>query len=89
MILMFCRNRVADFARWKAIFDSHGQAQRQVGLRLVHLGRSLDDANDVFFTFEVTDLERARAFVTSPDSERVGKLAGVLDGEIHLVEAFE
>jgi hypothetical protein len=86
MILMICHNRVADFGRWKAIFDSHTAAHRQAGLRLVHLGRSLEDANDVFFTFEVADLEKARAFVTAPDSEAIGEAAGVLDGEIHFVE---
>ena len=86
MILMYCRNRVADFARWKAIFDSHPVPQRQAGLRLVHLGRSLEDPNNVFFTFEVEDLQKARAFVSAPDSEAIGEAAGVLDGEIHFVE---
>lgn len=86
MVLMFCRNRVADFVRWKAIFDSHAPAHRQAGLRLVHLGRSLEDANDVFFTFEVADLEEARAFVTAPDSEAIGEVAGVIDGELHFAE---
>jgi len=85
MVLMFCRNRVADYGRWKAIFDSHATAHRQAGLRLVHLGRSLEDPNHVFFTFEVADLEKARAFVTAPDSQAIGEAAGVLDGEIHFV----
>jgi hypothetical protein len=88
MILMYCRNRVADFARWKAIFDSHGSAHPEAGLRLVHLGRSLEDPNDVFFTFEVANLESARAFATAPESQRAGQLAGVLDGEIHFVETL-
>ena len=86
MILMFCRNRVADFARWKAIFDSHTAAHRQAGLRLVHLGRSLEGPNNVFFTFEVEDLEKARAFVSAPGNEAIAEAAGVLDGEIHFVE---
>lgn len=55
-------------------------------MRLVHLGRSLDEANTVFFVFEVHDLEKARAFVTAPGNERIAEAAGVVDGEIHFVE---
>lgn len=52
MIHMLVRNRVADFAKWKRIFDSHAEAHREAGLHLVHLWRSLEDQNNVFFLFE-------------------------------------
>ena len=86
MIYMLCRNRVADYASWRAVFDSHLEAQRDSGLQLVNLWRDLEEPNNVFFLFEVTDEEKARAFVTDPSAERVGKEAGVLDGEIHFVD---
>lgn len=36
MMVMLCRNRVADFARWKSIIDSHAKAHRQSGLGEYH-----------------------------------------------------
>ena len=29
MTYMLCRNRVKDFARWKAVFSSHADAHRE------------------------------------------------------------
>ena len=43
MTYMLCRNRLADFARWKRVFDSHAEAHRAAGLNLLHLWRSLDN----------------------------------------------
>ena len=86
MIHMYCRNRVADYGKWKAVFDSHLEAQHASGLRLVHLGREMDDPLNVFFLFEVTDLEKARAFVSDPVAAEAGRASGVIDGEIHFVE---
>jgi hypothetical protein len=85
MNLMLCRNRVENYARWKLIFDSHAAAQREAGFRLLHLGREIDDPENVFFLFEVTDLERARAFIESPESAEVGRQAGVIDGEVRFL----
>ena len=49
MSYMLCRNRVADFARWKEVFASHQEAHRNAGLRLTKLWRSLEQPNNVFF----------------------------------------
>ena len=66
MVVMLCRNRVADFAKWKAVFASHASAHREAGLRLMNLWRGLEDPNNVFFLFEVTSLDKARAFISNP-----------------------
>ena len=87
MIRMLCRNKVADFEKWKTVFDSHaGDAHRQFGLRLEHLWRSVEDPNNVFFMFEVSDIEKARAFINAPEAEEAGRVSGVLDGECHFIE---
>jgi len=75
---MLVRHKVADFARWKQIFDSHKEAQEKAGLKLKHLWRNLDDSNEVFFLFEVEDLKRAQAFLSSQDP-KVKDEAGVRD----------
>jgi len=87
MLVMLCRNRVADFAKWKAVFASHAQAHRDAGLRLMNLWRSLEDPNNVFFLFEVTSLDKARAFISNPAAAEAGTASGVLDGEYHFLES--
>lgn len=83
---MLCRNRVADFHKWKAVYDSHASEHRAAGLRLVNLWQAVGDENNVFFLLEVDDIDRARAFVNDPSSAEAGKEAGVIDGEYHFVE---
>ncbi len=87
MVVMLCRNRVDDFARWKKVFDSHAEAHRAAGLRLLNLWRAVEDPNNVFFLFEVSAIERARAFISDPAAAEAGRTSGVLDGEYHFLES--
>jgi len=89
MLTMLVRNRVRDYSRWKSVFDSQGLAAREAGLALTDLWRDIEDANNVFFLFRVSDLEKARAFISDPKSAEVGKAAGVIDGEIYFLEREE
>lgn len=89
MIVMLCRNRVANFSKWKAVFDSHAQAHRAAGLRLRDLWRDLDDPNNVFFVFEVASLDDARAFISDPVAAEAGKTSGVLEEEYHFLESYQ
>jgi hypothetical protein len=85
MIYMLCRNRVADFSRWKAVFASHRAAQQEAGLRFVHIWRSVEEPNNVFFLFEVASMDKAREFIGNPDAAKAGEASGVIDGEYHFV----
>ena len=86
MTHMLCRNRVADFAKWKATFTSHAAAHRYAGLRLVHLWRAVEDPNNVFFLFEVASVDRAKEFIGNPDAAKAGQASGVVDGEYYFIE---
>jgi hypothetical protein len=86
MRYLLCRNRVADFARWRTIFASHQTAHRNAGLRLLKLWRSLEEPNNVFFLFEVDSVEKAREFIGNPEAAKAGEASGVLDGEYHFME---
>jgi heme-degrading monooxygenase HmoA len=79
MTYMLVRHKVADFSAWKLIFDSHSAAQQQSGLRAPKILRNLDDPNEVVLLFEVTDLEKARAFVSSPEVPAAKEQSGVVD----------
>jgi hypothetical protein len=87
MIVMLCRNRVLDFSKWKGVFDSHAPAHRNAGLQLKSLWREVEEPNNVFFLFEVADLEKAREFISDPAAADAGKTSGVLDGEYHFLES--
>jgi hypothetical protein len=89
MKYMFCRNRIKNYETWKAIFDSHAEAHRAAGLHLKHLWREVDDSNQIYFLFEISNLEAAKAFVNAPEAAAAGHVAGVLDGEIYYLESNE
>lgn len=86
MTYMLCHNRVADYERWKTIFETHLESQETAGLQLLHLWRSIDEPNNVFFLFEVLDRETAQAYISTPEAAKVGEESGVLDGECHFLE---
>jgi hypothetical protein len=87
MHVMLCRNRVEDFATWKAVFDSHAEAHSDTGLRLMNLWRGLEEPNNIFFLFKITDIDKARAFIDQPEAAEAGRVSGVLDGEYHFLES--
>lgn len=86
MIHLFCRNKVADFGKWKRVFDSHAPVHREAGLKLEHFWRGLEDPNNVFFVFNVTDLEKAKAFISAPESKEARESSGVIDGEYYFLK---
>ena len=61
MMVLLVRNKVKDFDQWRRVFDSQAEPARAAGLNLIQMWRSVDDANDVFFLFEVEDRGRAEA----------------------------
>lgn len=89
MVGLLCRNLVEDYPKWKSVFDSHAAAHREAGLMLLNLWRSVEDPNNVFFLFEITDIDKAKEFINDPASAEVGKASGVLKGEYYFLESCE
>ncbi len=83
--VMLCRNRVLDFPKWKGEFDSHAKNLHDAGLTLKSVWRGIEEPNDVFFLFEVTDPNKARAFVMHPATAEAADTPGVVD-EYYLLE---
>jgi hypothetical protein len=86
MNYLLCRNRVADFPRWKAVFASHEAAHRQAGLRLANIWHSIEEPCNIFFLFEVASIEKAREFISNPEAAKAAQTSGVIDGEYHFIE---
>jgi hypothetical protein len=76
---MLIRHRVADFAKWKPVYDAHASAREKAGLKEIHLLRNLDDPNEVILLFSVEDIDKAKAFAASDDLCTAMQRAGVSD----------
>jgi heme-degrading monooxygenase HmoA len=76
---MLIRHKVADFTKWKPIYDDHLSARQKAGLKEVHLLRNTDDPNEVILLFSVEDIGKAKAFAASDDLREAMQRAGVSD----------
>jgi hypothetical protein len=72
------RSRVADFDTWRAGFESHEDVRRAAGMLGHHLNRAQDDPNDVSIYLAVSDLARAKAFISSSELRERMRDSGVI-----------
>jgi hypothetical protein len=70
-------HKVKDWDAWKKVFDSHKQARIDAGLIDRGLGYSVDDNHMVSIVFAITDMAKAKAFLSSPDLKAKMAEAGV------------
>ena len=87
-MVLLVRNKVNDFDQWKRVFDSQAEAARAAGLNLIQMWRSVDEAGEVFFLFEVEDRRRALAFMNAPEAASSGVEAGVIEGDYHFLAVY-
>ena len=78
MTHVLVRHNVADFAKWKPVYDAHLAARQKAGLREKNLLRSVDNPNEVVLLFEAEDLKRAQTFAESTDLREAMQKAGVV-----------
>jgi hypothetical protein len=78
MTYLLVRHHVADFSKWKPVYDAHLAARQKAGLREKNLLRSVDNPNEVVLLFEAEDLKRAQAFTESSDLRDAMQTAGVV-----------
>ncbi len=78
MHYLLCQHKVEDYTKWRGVFDSHAEAQRESGLHLLHLLRDTADPNLVVLLFRVDDVSKARAFTQTPSAHEAGESSGVI-----------
>ena len=78
MASMFIKHRVADYARWKPVFDEHEPLRIEYGTVGHSLHRDADDPNVIIIAFRVNDLNRAKEFAGSEELRAAMERAGVL-----------
>ncbi|MFN8355850.1 MAG: antibiotic biosynthesis monooxygenase [Spirosomataceae bacterium] len=72
-------HKVADFTKWKAVFDSISEVRKAAGELNAEVGTLHDDPDTVYVLNEWTSLEAARAFYNSPDLAAGMQAAGVIE----------
>lgn len=78
MNYLLCKQKVVDYTKWRDIFDSHADAQRESGLHLLHVLRDNADPNVVLALFRLDDLNKARAFTEAPAASEAAESAGII-----------
>ncbi len=90
MPYLLVRHKVADYLKWKPVFDEHGATRQASGSRGGQLFRNGNDPNELVILFEWDDLEKARQFAQSEDLRQAMQRAGVADQpDIYFLEAVE
>ena len=79
MMHMLIRHKVADFAKWKPVYDAHASSRQKAGLKEEHLFRNAEDLNEVIVLFSAEDIDKAKAFAASDDLRQAMHKAGVSD----------
>jgi hypothetical protein len=76
---MLVRHKVADFTKWKPVYDAHSSARQKAGLKEEHLFCNAEDPSEVLLLFSVEDVDKAKAFAASDDLREAMAKAGVSD----------
>ena len=74
---MFVMHKVADFTKWKAVFDADSANRLSAGLHDHIVARGDDDPNKVLLIFYMDDTAKARSMARNPALAETMKKAGV------------
>jgi heme-degrading monooxygenase HmoA len=70
-------HQVADFDRWKPVFDEHASMRKAAGCQGGYVLRSADDPNEVTIVFDWDNMDNAQAFASSENLREAMQRAGV------------
>jgi len=70
-------HEVADFDKWKLLFDADEGRRQSADLKVSGLGTSEDNPSEVFIVFATNDIDRAKAIFNDPSLKDMMKEAGV------------
>lgn len=80
MSYLLIRQKFADYATWRAAFDSLAQARERIGLRTVLVALNQQEPDEAIVVFDAGDPELARDHVVSPALRAAHERGGVIPG---------
>lgn len=78
MVIVLVRHKVADFVRWKQVFDGHFGLRHGAGELSCRMFHNHDNGNALSLLFEWETLEMARAFFASEPLKAGMQQSGVV-----------
>ena len=79
MSYLLVRHKVEDYSKWKKVFDEDAANRKAAGSLGIRVLRNVDDPNEIVAIGEWPDLEKSRAFASSPELREAMERAGVTD----------
>ena len=70
---------IADFPKWKAVFDSDQSVRLKNDIRFTHIYRDITNPNKITIILEAKDLEKSKSYFESPKLVEKMKTSGVVD----------
>ncbi len=68
---------IADYGKWRPIFDADDSARRAYGITTLGVGWGIDDPNQIIIYFKMDDTAKANAFMNRPELKTAMETAGV------------
>jgi hypothetical protein len=78
MTKMYVRHTVADFEKWKSIFDNHDGTRKQFGAKKSDAFTNSQNPNEVLAVIEWDNKEQANKFLHESNLKEVMQNGGVL-----------
>jgi antibiotic biosynthesis monooxygenase (ABM) superfamily enzyme len=76
--IMIVRHKVANYAKWKASYDTHDSMRLANGLHNYVIARGTKDSNTLLVAVRMDDVAKAKAFASSPMLKTRMKEGGVI-----------
>ena len=70
-------HKVANFDKWKTLYDGHDTARVANGLHNYVIGRGVEDSNNVLVALKMDDVDKAKAFANNPSLKQTMQKGGV------------
>ena len=77
MATLFVRHRVADYAKWRKVYNDFDTERRGMGVNSYGVYKLDGNPNDVTIYHEFANMETAKAFAGNPKLKETMQAAGV------------
>ena len=76
-VRLFVRHEVNDYAAWRKAYNEFDKTRRKLGVTGQAVYKLSDNPNDVTVTHDFKSLDKAKAFIASPELKAAMDKAGV------------
>ena len=76
-VRLFVRHEVNDYAAWRKAYNEFDKTRRKLGVTAQAVYSLADNPNDVTVTHDFKSLDKAKAFIASPELKTAMEKAGV------------